>query len=138
MPQEMKLLAGKNSEWDGYANLTIVDKEGKEHRFENIDVMLEMDKISQTLNEGEQVGTPFMKAVKRYIVLAYGVEVSIWAASDYYNALTKQMEGGEDFFIVTPGSADSTDSSRSGGITGELNASSESSTESEPKNTSNS
>lgn len=138
MPQEIKLRSGTNADWDGYINLTIVDTEGKPHRFEQVDVLLEMEEISKSLNPGEEKGTPFMKAVRRYIVVKYGVEVSIFAASDYYHAILKQMEGGEDFFIETPNSADSTDSSRLGGTENESSVSSGSSIASEPESPSNS
>mgnify|MGYP000920353067 CR=1 FL=1 len=135
MPQELKLLSGKNSEWDGYVNLTIQDKDGKEHRFENIDVLKEMEEISKSLNPDENVGIPFMNAVRRYIAVRYGVEVSVWSASDYYEAISKQLEGGEDFFIQTPGSLDSTDSTQPGGADERSSATSASSIASEPKST---
>lgn len=75
---------------------------------ENIDITTERQGIIESLNDDEKQGIAFLRAVRRYILVRYDIEVSTEAARKYYNALVEATKEVEDFFYPTPDSPAST------------------------------
>ena len=101
----------KEADFDGYFNVDFVDEERNTvGHFEKIDVWKEFTDINNSLNDDEQEGTPFLHGIRRYILGKYGIQVSIWAAQDYYGVLQEMLNSSKNFFTDLQSSPDSTDS----------------------------
>lgn len=103
----------RHSDFNGLVNLEFVDEKSQQvKRIENVDVILEYDSLNKSIGDDEQTGTPFLRAVARYIFVTHGVEINIWAAQTYYDTLAKILGDATNFFTSPPDSPDSTDSTQ--------------------------